>query len=276
MSKKTITARNVLQDIRLGLNDAQIMEKYKLSARGLYSLFSKLVEAGMITQSDLDKRSPATERTVELGFYVCSACGNIESAEFSTCPKCGHTREPTLKNAVLRNPKSKKTPQRTAAKQESPEPKQPDAPAPLRARPIPVKLDSEPPEPREAPEAPQPADVGPEPPAAESLNAPPAPVLGKLDQIVRHGRLLAIGAMASYVVIAALVLAAIGFPPREGVWSSVYSLFAAFAMQLPVIAMVVALFIAVRALAESAAIIARSSAPAPGKQGVAKDDDSSE
>jgi len=91
MDKRKITAREVLRDIRSGLSDQDLMEKYTLSAQGLQSVFHKLVNAGVITQPELDDRVPISERTVDLGLFICPACGNIQGTEFATCPRCGFT-----------------------------------------------------------------------------------------------------------------------------------------------------------------------------------------
>lgn len=89
MNKRRITAREILSDVRKGLSDPALMEKYKLSAQGLQSVFQKLLKAGIISQAEMDSRSPLSERTVDIGLYICSACGNIQGKEFTTCPRCG-------------------------------------------------------------------------------------------------------------------------------------------------------------------------------------------
>ncbi len=43
-----IKAKEALEDIRTGMDDISLMEKYKLSAKGLRSLFKKLGQAGII------------------------------------------------------------------------------------------------------------------------------------------------------------------------------------------------------------------------------------
>lgn len=91
MEKRKITAREVLRDVRSGSSDQDLMEKYTLSSQGLQSVFHKLVSAGVITQAELDDRVPITERTVDLGLYICPACGNIQGKEFVICPRCGFT-----------------------------------------------------------------------------------------------------------------------------------------------------------------------------------------
>lgn len=57
MAKKTINAKEILADIKaglnnsaLGLNNTGLMEKYQLSEKGLQSVFRKLVDAGELIQ----------------------------------------------------------------------------------------------------------------------------------------------------------------------------------------------------------------------------------
>ncbi|GEM_PF-2522158 len=55
-TKPTINVQNVLRDIRSGTDDADMMRKYGISAKGLQSLFRKLVAAGFLTQSQVEER----------------------------------------------------------------------------------------------------------------------------------------------------------------------------------------------------------------------------
>jgi outer membrane protein assembly factor BamB len=64
MSKIKINAREAAADIKAGIHDSEIMAKYSLSAKGLESLFTKLKQAGLLTQSDLDRRATLRENTV--------------------------------------------------------------------------------------------------------------------------------------------------------------------------------------------------------------------
>jgi uncharacterized protein (UPF0212 family) len=88
MKKRKITAREVLGDVRTGVSDPALMEKYRLSAQGLQSVFNKLLK--VLTQEELDV--PMSERTVDLGLFICPACGNIQgnsqSALWICCSKC--------------------------------------------------------------------------------------------------------------------------------------------------------------------------------------------
>jgi outer membrane protein assembly factor BamB len=68
MPRVKVNAQDVLDDIAAGMDDARLMEKYRLSARGLESLFRKLSDAGLVTESDLDRRMPLRENTVIVDF----------------------------------------------------------------------------------------------------------------------------------------------------------------------------------------------------------------
>ncbi len=59
--EKSLSAREVIRDIRAGLDDAALMEKYKVTPRGLQSLFKKLVAAGALTQAEVDARRKQRE-----------------------------------------------------------------------------------------------------------------------------------------------------------------------------------------------------------------------
>jgi uncharacterized protein (DUF433 family) len=54
--KPRIKARDAVRDIRSGMTDSGLMEKYGLSAKGLQSLFLKLLEAKAITQTEMNQR----------------------------------------------------------------------------------------------------------------------------------------------------------------------------------------------------------------------------
>ena len=59
--KKTVSAREVVADIRVGMTDEQLMLKNGLSAKGLESLKKKLITAGLLTAQELDGKSPPTQ-----------------------------------------------------------------------------------------------------------------------------------------------------------------------------------------------------------------------
>jgi uncharacterized protein (DUF433 family) len=55
-AKLRIKARDAVKDIRLGMTDSELMGKYRLSAKGLQSLFLKLLEAKAITHDEMNQR----------------------------------------------------------------------------------------------------------------------------------------------------------------------------------------------------------------------------
>ncbi len=106
---RTVNALEAARDIRSGVNDAELMKKYRLSSKGLQSLFDQLVETGVVCQRELDGRMPWTDSTVDvLGVLrrfgldrsyaperdagvpsCCVACGVPQTMEFDVCPACG-------------------------------------------------------------------------------------------------------------------------------------------------------------------------------------------
>jgi uncharacterized protein (DUF433 family) len=63
---RTVNANEAVADIRSGLEDTALMEKYRLTAKGLQDLFGNLVDGGLLDQSEIDERMPAFDSTVDL------------------------------------------------------------------------------------------------------------------------------------------------------------------------------------------------------------------
>lgn len=59
--RPVISAADAAKSIRSGMDDPSLMEKYGISAKGLRSLFRKLVAAGVMQQWELDKRMSETQ-----------------------------------------------------------------------------------------------------------------------------------------------------------------------------------------------------------------------
>lgn len=59
----TINAEEAVNLIRSGTSDTDLMLKYNISARSLERLFSKLVDTGEISRSELDKRMESSQRS---------------------------------------------------------------------------------------------------------------------------------------------------------------------------------------------------------------------
>jgi hypothetical protein len=64
--KREIKAREALQDIRHGMNDLELMEKYRITDKGIRSLFMKLVAVGLLSPDEIDRRDATFVSTVTL------------------------------------------------------------------------------------------------------------------------------------------------------------------------------------------------------------------
>jgi hypothetical protein len=61
--RKKIRAKEIIKDIRIGMDDKALMAKYELSPKGLKTIFKRLVDAGVITESELYERLSANLAT---------------------------------------------------------------------------------------------------------------------------------------------------------------------------------------------------------------------
>jgi hypothetical protein len=53
MSKPVVNAKEIIHDIRSGLDDAALMNKYKLTSKGLQSAFTKLISNRLMTVEEI-------------------------------------------------------------------------------------------------------------------------------------------------------------------------------------------------------------------------------
>src|SRR5271157_1125273 len=65
-SPPLINAQEAARDIRWGIEDSALMEKYRLSPQELHDLFDRLLSAGLITEADLNRRHFLNDHTVDL------------------------------------------------------------------------------------------------------------------------------------------------------------------------------------------------------------------
>ena len=64
--KRQVSAKEIVKAIRSGATDSQLMEKYKLTAKGLQSLFQKLLQAKVLKPSEIYGRLTAYDETVAI------------------------------------------------------------------------------------------------------------------------------------------------------------------------------------------------------------------
>jgi len=65
-AKRRIDTKQLVTDIRSNLSDAELMEKYKLSSRGLQRVFTKLVDSGAVMADQISGRSISYDDSVTL------------------------------------------------------------------------------------------------------------------------------------------------------------------------------------------------------------------
>lgn len=64
-SKRIVNAKDIIADIRSGLDDAALMQKYKLTSKGLQSAFTKLISSRLMTVEEIyGQRRSEDEDTV--------------------------------------------------------------------------------------------------------------------------------------------------------------------------------------------------------------------
>jgi hypothetical protein len=69
-AKRRISAAEMVKDIRAGLTDLELMNKYNLSPKGLQSAMRKLLEARFITQAEYDWRPSEYDDTVAISVRI--------------------------------------------------------------------------------------------------------------------------------------------------------------------------------------------------------------
>lgn len=86
--KRTINAKEAVSDIRLGMTSDDLMQKYRLSAKGLDALFRKLVGAGLLHENELHRQPHDAPSAMHVA-WKCPACGAAQTREYAECPQCG-------------------------------------------------------------------------------------------------------------------------------------------------------------------------------------------
>ena len=81
-SKRKIKAKPFVRDLRNGMGDRELMEKYTLSENQLHKVLHKLVDAGAIDEMELFMRTSLSDSTITRAF-VDTQCameemGNLE------------------------------------------------------------------------------------------------------------------------------------------------------------------------------------------------------
>jgi DNA-binding IclR family transcriptional regulator len=67
-SKRKIKAKPFIRDLRNGMSDGELMEKFALSESQLHELLHKLVDAGAIDEMELFMRTSLSDSTISRAF----------------------------------------------------------------------------------------------------------------------------------------------------------------------------------------------------------------
>jgi hypothetical protein len=109
-TKVKVDAKQIIEDIQAGLGDSELMEKHRLSVTGLQSLFTKLLDSGIIDQQMLNERVHWSERTLSIKIHECPVCFMPQFEAFDTCPQCGVILSKLPRDK--KNPRSHQKPER--------------------------------------------------------------------------------------------------------------------------------------------------------------------
>jgi hypothetical protein len=111
--KRTIRVKDFLDDVRSGMNDRQLLQKYYLSELGLEKFYAMLEERGILTAEDIQLRKTselASERDVtescdERSSYICPCCLASHDTMFDICPSCGVSFHQLISQGKTAEPK---------------------------------------------------------------------------------------------------------------------------------------------------------------------------
>ena len=90
-SKRKIKAKPFVRDLRNGMGDRELMDRYALSESQLHKLLHKLVDAGAIDEMELFMRTSLSDSTITRAF-VDTQCAMEEmglTKETTSLPELG-------------------------------------------------------------------------------------------------------------------------------------------------------------------------------------------
>lgn len=86
--KRRLSSKQLVADIRAGLDAEALREKYQLSEKALSQFLKELLLRGLIEPSELRERGLDLEAAMAT-LRTCPACGWEYAGESDDCPKCG-------------------------------------------------------------------------------------------------------------------------------------------------------------------------------------------
>ena len=242
MEKRKITAREILKDVQAGMNDTALMKKYMLSAQGLQSVFNKMIEARIITEEELDARVPLSEKTVDIGLFICPACGNIQGREFTECPRCGYTAPGQAKKTKASKTSPKKSKVQSTGKSSSQYNRNSLGGGSVVSSRV-VEQDR------------GGSVVSSSVVEADHGGQAPAEIKPDLSKIIKYCRILGIVALPAYIIVGVALLIIAQISAYQGLLTVAQSVLGVLILGLPTIMTGFAVFLILRALAASMTIL---------------------
>lgn len=93
MSKTNPQLEDLINDVKAGVGDTQIMLKYSLSARSLESVLDKMLNRGLVSGDQVAHRRPNHSDGGKLTMALCPSCGCILESDCSVCQSCSSDAE---------------------------------------------------------------------------------------------------------------------------------------------------------------------------------------
>ena len=94
--RRKISAREILSDIRSGLDDSALEKKHRISESALEAVYRKLATAGLLTEDEIRERLGTVEQPAAPSHeepspaaWQCPACNAPQPSEVDECPVCG-------------------------------------------------------------------------------------------------------------------------------------------------------------------------------------------
>jgi hypothetical protein len=94
--KRKVSAKQIVTDIRAGMDRTQLKRKYGLSDTALETVLRKLVAKGALSEAELRNRgltSPSETESLQGRahghLWYCPACHQGQEREYDECPACG-------------------------------------------------------------------------------------------------------------------------------------------------------------------------------------------
>ncbi len=112
MKKRKLKASEIAKDIKSNFDDVQLMEKYEVPEKALRKIYSKLIEAGIITQFDLNQEERISRTSVKKKnnaqkYKECDFCGEDIFAKARKCKHCGEFLDKPVKQLYHENAQDK-------------------------------------------------------------------------------------------------------------------------------------------------------------------------